>query len=74
MLDASPEFAEIWERHEVAPIQRVRKRLLPPDVGLLQMESTSLWVAETVGIRLVTYTPLDGDTRSRLEQLAGPTG
>jgi transcriptional regulator with XRE-family HTH domain len=74
MLDASSEFAEIWERHEVAPMQRVRKRLLHPDVGLLQMESTSLWVAESVGIRLVTYTPLDEDTRSRLEQLAGTTG
>jgi transcriptional regulator with XRE-family HTH domain len=70
MLEASSEFAEIWERHEVAPTQQVRKRLLHPDVGLLQMESTSLWVAESVGIRLVTYTPLDDDTRSRLEQLA----
>jgi transcriptional regulator with XRE-family HTH domain len=73
MLDASSEFAEIWERHEVAPVQRVRKRLLHPDVGLLQMESTSLWVAESVGIRVVTYTPLDDDTRARLQQLGAPT-
>ena len=54
-------------------MQRVRKRLLTV-FGLLQMESTSLWVAESVGIRLVTYTPLDEDTRSRLERLAGTTG
>jgi transcriptional regulator with XRE-family HTH domain len=73
MLEASSEFAEIWERHEVAPMQRVRKRLLHPTVGLLQMESTSLWVAESVGIRLVTYTPLDDETRTRLHELAGAT-
>ena len=43
--------------------------MLNPSVGLLQMESTSLWVAESVGVRMVTYTPLDDDTRHRLEQL-----
>ena len=70
MLDASPEFAQIWERHEVAPLQRVTKRWVQPEVGLLQLESTSLWLAESVGVRLVTYTPLDDDTRARLRLLA----
>jgi hypothetical protein len=69
MLAASPEFGEIWERHEVAPMQRITKRMLAPSVGVLHLESTSLWLAESVGIRLVTYTPLDDDSRRRLEQL-----
>jgi len=69
MLAASPEFGEIWERHEVAPLQRITKRMLAPSVGVVHLESTSMWLAESVGVRLVTYTPLDDDTRRRLEQL-----
>ncbi|HSR24614.1 MAG TPA: helix-turn-helix transcriptional regulator [Candidatus Eisenbacteria bacterium] len=74
MLEASPEFAEIWERHEVAPLQRSTKQLLAPSVGLLQLETTSLWVAESVGVRLVAYTPLDDETRERLETLHAQAG
>ena len=70
MLAASPEFGQIWERHEVAPLQRMTKRMLAPSVGLLHLESTSLWLAESVGVRLVTYTPLDDESRRRLETLA----
>ena len=33
------------------------------------LESTSLWLAENVGIRLVTYTPSNDETRRRLEAL-----
>jgi transcriptional regulator with XRE-family HTH domain len=69
MLTASPEFGEIWDRHEVAPLQRITKRMLAPSVGVLHLESNSLWLAESVGLRMVTYTPLDDDTRRRLEQL-----
>jgi transcriptional regulator with XRE-family HTH domain len=69
MLAASPEFVEIWERHEVAPLQRITKRMLAPSVGVVHLESTSMWLAESVGVRLVTYTPLDDDTRRRLELL-----
>jgi hypothetical protein len=64
-----PEFAEVWERHEIRPIQRMPKRIFSPSVGLLHMESTSLWLAESVGIRMVTYTPTDEQTRARLDQL-----
>lgn len=73
MLGASPEFVEIWERHDVRPIQRMTKRMFSPEVGLLQLESTSLWIAESVGVRMVTYTPLDDETRARLEALYAAT-
>jgi len=64
-----PEFAEVWERHEIRPIQRMSKRIFSPSVGLLHMETTSLWLAESVGIRMVTYTPTDDETRARLDDL-----
>ena len=41
---ASPEFAERWERHEVAPMGQRLKVIDSPKVGLLRLESTSLWV------------------------------
>jgi transcriptional regulator with XRE-family HTH domain len=66
---ALPEFAEVWERHEIRPIQRMTKRIFSPSVGLLHMETTSLWLAESVGIRMVTYTPTDEQTRARLDDL-----
>ena len=64
-----PEFAEVWERHEIRAIQRMPKRIFSPSVGLLHMETTSLWLAESVGIRMVTYTPTDDETRARLDEL-----
>ena len=51
------------------PLQRMTKRMLAPCVGVVHLETTSLWLAESVGVRLVTYTPLDDDTRRRLELL-----
>lgn len=69
MLDSSADFAEIWERHEVRPMQIMSKRMFSPRGELLEMESTSLWVAESVGVRLVTYVPSNDTTRRRLEAL-----
>lgn len=69
MINASPEFAEIWDRHEVRPIERMSKRMISPNGELLQLETTSLWLSPEIGTRLVTYTPADELTGQRLEQL-----
>src|SRR5262245_41576482 len=66
---ASPEFTAVWDRHEVqAPENRV-KRIRHPTVGLLRLEFTYLWLGQRLGTRLITYTPVDERTRSRLEAL-----
>jgi len=66
---ASPEFTEVWERHDVqAPETRV-KRVQHPTAGLLRLDFTSLWLGQRLGTRLITYTPADDRTRGRLEQL-----
>jgi transcriptional regulator with XRE-family HTH domain len=69
MLDASPQFAEIWQRHEVRPLQQMTKRLFSPHGDLLELETSSLWIAESVGVRLVTYLPSNDETRGRLQAL-----
>jgi transcriptional regulator with XRE-family HTH domain len=69
---ASPAFAEIWARHDVqAPESRV-KRFRHPRAGLLLLNYTYLWLEPRLGTRIVTYTPLDERTRTRLETLAAP--
>jgi len=65
----SPEFAELWERHEVASPENLTKRFLHPDVGLLKLNYTHLWLGQRLGTRMTTYTPADEQTLERLRQL-----
>jgi transcriptional regulator with XRE-family HTH domain len=67
---ASPEFAERWERHEVAPMGQRLKVIDSPKVGLLRLESTSLWVSHGGSVRLLVYTPLDDESAAKLPGLS----
>jgi transcriptional regulator with XRE-family HTH domain len=63
---ASPEFAELWARHEVASPASHVKHFMHPRAGLLRLLSTSLAVADMPEARIVVYTPADEETRGRL--------
>jgi hypothetical protein len=67
---ASPEFAELWERHEVRSIENKTKRLLNPLVGELRMEVMNTWLSPRPGTRLHVYSPADAVTERRLVELA----
>jgi transcriptional regulator with XRE-family HTH domain len=65
----SAEFAALWDRHDVgSPSSRV-KRYLHPTVGLLALESSTLFLSERPGARLTIYTPVDDAARAGLEKL-----
>jgi hypothetical protein len=68
---ASPEFADLWARHEVRGIENKTKRYRNPHVGLLRMDVTNLWLAPRSGARLMVYTPADAETARKLERLGG---
>jgi transcriptional regulator with XRE-family HTH domain len=70
LTKASPEFAELWERHEVAAPENRTKKWLHPDVGLLRLDYTNLWLGQKLGTRMITYTPADEQTAQRLRQLS----
>ncbi|HEY5360293.1 MAG TPA: helix-turn-helix transcriptional regulator [Streptosporangiaceae bacterium] len=70
LLKASPEFAELWERHEVAAPENLTKRYLHQEVGLLRLNYTHLWLGQRLGTRMVTYTPADEETSARLRELS----
>lgn len=66
---ASPEFAELWERHEVASPENLTKRFMHPEVGLLKLNYTHLWLGQRLGTRMTTYSPADAQTADRLHEL-----
>lgn len=65
----SPEFREVWERHEVVEQQGRTKYIRNAHVGLLYVEHTNLWLGPQSGPRVVSYPPVDTETRARLERL-----
>jgi hypothetical protein len=66
---ASPEFTEVWERHDVQGIESRTKRARHPTAGLLTVEYTNLWLGQRLGTRIVAFTPADERTRVKLERL-----
>jgi transcriptional regulator with XRE-family HTH domain len=66
---ASPEFTAVWERHDVVGMESRLKRTLHPQVGLLRLDYTNLWLDQRLGIRIVTFTPADEQTSERLQEL-----
>ena len=69
LKQGSPDFCEMWERHEVLQPDSHVKRYLNPEVGLLAFDFAHLWLGPRQGPRLTLYTPADAVTRERLERL-----
>jgi transcriptional regulator with XRE-family HTH domain len=69
LSERSTEFAELWERHDVASPSTRIKRYLHPTAGLLALESSTLYLSERPGARMTIYTPVDDATRAGLEKL-----
>jgi transcriptional regulator with XRE-family HTH domain len=67
---ASPQFAELWDRHEVKALQNKGKRFRNPLVGMLHFEVINTWLQPGTGTRMLTYVPADAETHKRLGALA----
>jgi MmyB-like transcription regulator ligand binding domain len=65
----SPDFAEMWARHDVQPGGFVAKTFDHPAVGRLQFEITQLRVPERPDLTLVLDSPADADTAAKIETL-----
>jgi hypothetical protein len=69
LRQASPEFAERWQRHEIAQWESRHKAYLHPELGPLRFTHTQLWLSRTVATRLTTFIPADPETRAALDRL-----
>jgi transcriptional regulator with XRE-family HTH domain len=66
----SPDFLELWQRHDVGPHMQTVKAVRHPDAGELIFDKTTLAVTDHPGWHLVLYNPRPGtETFERLEQL-----
>ena len=68
-LRTSPEFCEVWDRHEVMGASPRRKEFRNTHVGRITVDHTDLWLGPARGPRMVTYAPADEESRGRLERL-----
>lgn len=66
---ASPAFDAAWQRHDVLRPGNGLKRFLVPEVGLLRLDYTSLWLGPVQGPRMIVYTPKDEETAALLSRL-----
>jgi hypothetical protein len=65
----SPDFCEMWDRHEVVAHRTKRKEFDNRHVGRITVHHTDLWLGPALGPRIVTYAPADEPSRQRLEKL-----
>jgi transcriptional regulator with XRE-family HTH domain len=69
LRQASPEFEQMWNQHEVRAPQNFTKRYLSEEVGLLRFDYTQLWFGQRSEIKLSTYTPADEETWRKVRSL-----
>ena len=66
---ASPEFRQLWERHEVTEAATEHKPIRHPRLGLLRFDVATSWLGPSSEVRLVVFTPADKRTAARLPLL-----
>ncbi|QBD76005.1 XRE family transcriptional regulator [Ktedonosporobacter rubrisoli] len=73
LMQASSEFREWWQWHEVGDAHTGNKELNHPLVGPLVLRATTLLVADDPNLKLFVYTPLpQADTAQKLVWLVSP--
>jgi transcriptional regulator with XRE-family HTH domain len=65
----SPRFRELWQRHDVAPIDSMVKQLHHAEVGTINVEVVHTWLTDQRNTRLTVYTPRDDAAREAFERL-----
>jgi hypothetical protein len=70
LSEASPEFARMWAMQEVARPGVRMKLFKHSSVGLIRLTSTSMALAAPPETRVVVYTPMDEQSRQRIDWLA----
>ena len=66
LASMSREFADLWAQHEVADSQPRTLSYLHPRAGSLSLAVSELDIPALPEARIVVYTPIDEDTRSRM--------
>ena len=73
LLETGEEFRALWAAHEVPSGESIRKRLVHPRVGTIEIDCQTL-VAETEGQLLLVYTATPGTEDAEKLRLIGVLG
>ena len=73
LQEGSPEFAELWDQHEVAFRRRGSKRINHPELGLIDVNCLNLF-SEDGRQRLLWFTPTPGTDSAELLDLLAVIG
>jgi hypothetical protein len=73
LASLSQEFADLWDRHEVAGPEQRTRRFRHRRVGLMSFTMTEFDLPTCPEVRLVVYTPADEQTRARLPLTRRPS-
>lgn len=68
LLARSPEFAELWARHDVAVRRNDRKRIVHAELGVIEVNCLNL-LSEDGRQRLLWFTPGNAEAREQLTLL-----
>jgi transcriptional regulator with XRE-family HTH domain len=69
LQEASEDFREMWQRHEVAAPVSKTKRYVHPQEGLVTLNAVSLRLSEAPDCRVVACIPADAASRAAMERL-----
>ena len=70
LRSASPEFAELWDRHAIAQVEDSGIRTFrSPIAGDLRFQMSNTWLAPRSGHRLQVFVPAEAETERRLGRL-----
>jgi transcriptional regulator with XRE-family HTH domain len=70
----SPEFRELWARHDVLNVPEGRKSMLHPMVGALSFDFLFFQLIDPANLKLLIHTPRkDSNTAEKIEQLLAHT-
>jgi transcriptional regulator with XRE-family HTH domain len=69
LAELSPEFADLWARHEVCEAEQRLRIFLDGDVGELRFIINELKISAVPGMHFIVYTPQDEQSRDRLARI-----
>jgi transcriptional regulator with XRE-family HTH domain len=70
LLEGSDEFAQLWERHEVAQRSDTHKRVAHPEVGLIELDCQILTAQNQTELLVVFTAEAGSEDAKRLEMLS----
>ncbi|MEX0762787.1 MAG: helix-turn-helix transcriptional regulator [Dehalococcoidia bacterium] len=74
LLDASPEFAQAWNEHQIKRFSSRERTFHHPDAGDLTFEHHRLIPSDLPDVHVVIYIPIDAGTRAKMQQLIRTPG